>query len=41
VKRRWDWRCLAVIAVVLGALVWVCVAIAMLVAHLRPLLTGL
>jgi hypothetical protein len=41
VKRRWDWRCLAVIAVVLGALVWVGVSIAMLLAELRPLLTGL
>jgi hypothetical protein len=41
VKRRWDWRCLAVIAVVLCLTAWVCVAIAMLIAELWPLLTSL
>lgn len=40
-KHRWDWRCLAVIAVVLGALVWLGVSIVMLIAHLSPLLTSL
>lgn len=38
-KRRWDWRAVAVIVVLLGALAWVGVAIAMLLADLSPLLT--
>lgn len=40
-KRRWDWRAVAVIVIMLGALAWVGVSIAMLLAELRPLLTSL
>lgn len=38
---RWDWRGVAVIAIVLGALVWLGVSIAMLIIDLSPRLTGL
>lgn len=39
-KHRFDWRAVAVIVVVLGAMIWVGVSIAMLIADLRPLLTA-
>jgi hypothetical protein len=39
-KRRFDWRGAVVLAVMFGALVWVGVSVAMLVADLSPLLTA-
>lgn len=39
-KRRFDWRAAVVLAVVLGVMAYVGVALGMLVAELRPLLTS-